>query len=164
MSTNEGSTKADGNAKNDNTASKDKDKDKDDLSSSSTRDSILSRKLKKIVDCDLEADVDLQEAMVELSTFFPENTLRTRRFLRGDIERRSLQIGREFLHQLDDVRAAVDGVADVFASMEASAVAMQRQLEATKTKTRDLIRQTSALQAEGQALAAQVNVPPFNQS
>ncbi len=56
------------------------------------RDSILSRKLKKIVECDLEADVELQEALKELSTFFPENTLRTRRFLRGDIERRSLQV------------------------------------------------------------------------
>ncbi len=121
----------------------------------SGRDSILSRKLKKIVECDLEADVELQEALQELSIFFPENTLRTRRFLRGDVERRSLHISREFLSELDGVRQAVNEVADVFVSLTHSAQAMQRQLEATKAKTRDLIRQTSALQAEGQALAVQ---------
>ena len=60
---------------------------------SSAQDSILSRKLKKILDSDLEGDPDLSAALSELSTFFPENTLRTRRFLRGDIERRSLQVG-----------------------------------------------------------------------
>jgi len=59
---------------------------------SKEKDSVLSRKLKKILEGDLEADVELGEALDELSDFFPENTLRTRRFLRGDIERRSLQV------------------------------------------------------------------------
>ncbi len=54
--------------------------------------SLLSRKLQKLLSSDLEGDPELAEALAELSDFFPENTLRTRRFLRGDIERRSLQV------------------------------------------------------------------------
>ncbi len=55
------------------------------------------------------------------------------------------------------MREAADGVADVLAALNQSAASMQAELEATKAKTRDLIRQTSALQAEGQALAEQVS-------
>jgi len=56
------------------------------------KDSVLSRKLKKILESDLDADSEMGEALAELSEFITENTLRTRRFLRGDIERRSLQV------------------------------------------------------------------------
>ena len=75
------------NATNISKASNENDASKDD-----GQDSILSRKLKKILESDLDADVEMSEALAELSSFFPENTLRTRRFLRGDIERRSLQV------------------------------------------------------------------------
>ena len=54
-------------------------------------DSILGRKLKKILESDLETDSETAEALEELSTFFTDNSLHTRRFLRGEIERRSLQ-------------------------------------------------------------------------
>ena len=59
--------------------------------------SVLSRKLRKLVDSSLETDVETQEALRELSTFFGENTLKNRRQLRGEIERRSLQINSDFL-------------------------------------------------------------------
>ena len=54
-------------------------------------DTILGRKLKKILESDLETDSETAHALEELSTFFTDNTLHTRRFLRGEIERRSLQ-------------------------------------------------------------------------
>ena len=54
-------------------------------------DSILGRKLKKILESDLETDSETAQALDELSTFFTDNSLHTRRFLRGEIERRSLQ-------------------------------------------------------------------------
>ena len=54
-------------------------------------DSILGRKLKKILESDLETDSETAEALEELSTFFTDNSLHSRRFLRGEIERRSLQ-------------------------------------------------------------------------
>lgn len=40
---------------------------------------------------------EMLEALKALSTFFVENSLRTRRNLRGDIERRSLAINEEFV-------------------------------------------------------------------
>ena len=44
------------------------------------------------------------EALKALSTFFGENSLRTRRNLRGDIERRSLAINEEFLQTFQGVK------------------------------------------------------------
>ena len=48
--------------------------------------SVLSRKLRKLVDSSLETDAETQEALKELSTFFGDNTLKNRRELRGEIE------------------------------------------------------------------------------
>lgn len=44
------------------------------------------------------------EALKALSAFFVENSLRTRRNLRGDIERRSLAINEEFVHIFKQVK------------------------------------------------------------
>lgn len=44
------------------------------------------------------------EALKALSTFFVENSLRTRRNLRGDIERRSLAINEEFVSIFKEVK------------------------------------------------------------
>ena len=115
--------------------------------------SILSRKLKKILESDLDTDSEMTEALTELSTFFSENTLRTRRFLRGDIERRSLQVNNEFLEELTTVKEAVDDVHEMILAMAENGRAMQKQLEATKAKTRDLIQQTTTLHAENTKLA-----------
>lgn len=116
-------------------------------------DSILTRKLKKILDSDLETDTETAEALTELSTFFTDNTLRTRRFLRGDIERRSLQINKEFLEEFTSVKDAVEDVHEVVKEMNDNCLQMKKQLEETKAKTRDLIRQTNALQSEAASLA-----------
>ena len=40
-------------------------------------DSVLSRKLKKILDSKLETDKDTVDALKELSTFFQDNNLKT---------------------------------------------------------------------------------------
>ena len=119
------------------------------------QDSILGRKLKKILDSDLDVDSEMGDALEELSTFFTENTLRTRRFLRGDIERRSLQINRDFLNEMESVVQAVENVHGSVESMRDGCKDMKKTLEATKAKTRDLIRQTSQLREESLALAKQ---------
>ena len=62
---------------------------------------VLSRKMRKILDSQLETDPETQEALKELSTFFTENTLKNRRYLRGEIERRSLQINVDFLKDFE---------------------------------------------------------------
>lgn len=47
------------------------------------------------------------EALKALSVFFTENILRTRRNLRGDIERRSLAINEEFAHIFKQVKEVI---------------------------------------------------------
>lgn len=47
---------------------------------------------------------EMLEALKALSTFFVENSLRTRRNLRGDIERRSLSINEEFVSIFKEVK------------------------------------------------------------
>ena len=115
--------------------------------------SVLSRKLRKLVDSSLETDAETQEALKELSTFFGDNTLKNRRQLRGEIERRSLQINLDFLDSFCEVKDALDKVYEEAKAMNASCLAMQAQLSASKSRTQDLISQTTAMQNQGAILA-----------
>lgn len=51
---------------------------------------------------------EMLESLKALSTFFNENSLRTRRNLRSDIERRSLSINEEFLQTFQGVKEVWD--------------------------------------------------------
>ena len=115
--------------------------------------SVLSRKIRKLVDSSLESDVETQEALKELSSFFGENTLKNRRQLRGEIERRSLQINSDFLDSFCEVKDALDKVYEEATAMNASCLAMQAQLKASKSRTQDLISQTTAMQNQSAILA-----------
>uniref|UniRef100_A0A8C4Q450 Uncharacterized protein n=1 Tax=Eptatretus burgeri TaxID=7764 RepID=A0A8C4Q450_EPTBU len=64
----------------------------------------LSRKINKILDTRLDNDKELLESLRSLSSILPENSLRARRDLRGDIERRHLAIGEDFLRLFCDVK------------------------------------------------------------
>ncbi|NXF39318.1 COG6 protein, partial [Nyctibius bracteatus] len=70
----------------------------------------LSRKLNKILETRLDNDKEMLEALKALSTFFVENSLRTRRNLRGDIERRSLAINEEFVHIFKQVKEELESI------------------------------------------------------
>lgn len=52
----------------------------------------------------LSLSQEMLEALKALSAFFVENSLRTRRNLRGDIERRSLAINEEFVSIFKEVK------------------------------------------------------------
>ena len=107
---------------------------------------ILSRKMRKILDSQLETDFETQEALRELSSFFTENTLKNRRYLRGEIERRSLQINLDFLESFGKVKQALEEVRNEVSAINSSCVEMKKQLDATKSRTRDLVAQTTSLQ------------------
>ena len=94
---------------------------------------ILSRKMRKILDSQLETDFETQEALKELSSFFTENTLKNRRYLRGEIERRSLQINLDFLESFGKVKSALESVRNEVTAINASCVVMKNQLDATKS-------------------------------
>uniref|UniRef100_A0AAQ4QZ22 Conserved oligomeric Golgi complex subunit 6 n=1 Tax=Gasterosteus aculeatus aculeatus TaxID=481459 RepID=A0AAQ4QZ22_GASAC len=101
----------------------------------------LSRKLNKILETRLDNDKEMLEALKALSVFFTDNSLRTRRNLRGDIERRSLSINEDFARIFKDVKEVPDH--NFFQ-------------QAAKEQTQDLIVKTNKLQGEKLELRAQV--------
>ena len=88
-------------------------------------DTVLSRKLKKVLDSKLENDKDTMDALKELSTFFKENNLQNRRNLRGEIERRNLQITHDFLSAFQVVKETLDNVDRNVTGMSQSCANMQ---------------------------------------
>ena len=128
------------------------DKKADGKAAAVANDTILARKIRKVLDSQLETDFETQEALKELSTFFTENTLKNRRYLRGEIERRSLQINQDFLENFHNVKLALDEVYEEVKSVSNACSTIKEQLDATKSKTRDLVSQTTSLQDKGKRL------------
>ncbi|XP_050693189.1 conserved oligomeric Golgi complex subunit 6-like [Eriocheir sinensis] len=118
----------------------------------------LARKINKILETRLENDKDTVDALKELSTFFKDNTLRSRRNLRGEIEKRSVGISEEFVAALRDVKEAVDDIYKEVSSMNEVCVDMKTRLQATKSETRHLIHQTNSLQNQSNKLHMQETV------
>lgn len=81
-----------------------------------------------------------------MSTFFTDNTLNARRNLRSKIERRSLLINEDFLSAFREVKSSLDGIYNDVLAMNSSVQTMTNQLQSTKTRTLQLIDQTSKLQ------------------
>jgi len=88
------------------------------------------------------------EALKELSTFFTENTLNSRRNLRSKIERRSLTINEEFLAAFKQVKDSLDDVYQDVLAMNTAVQSMTNRLQATKAQTSQLLEQTTKLQNE----------------
>ncbi|NXD70422.1 COG6 protein, partial [Eolophus roseicapillus] len=118
----------------------------------------LSRKLNKILETRLENDKEMLEALKALSTFFVENSLRTRRNLRGDIERRSLAINEEFVHIFKQVKEELESINEDVQAMSSCCEDMSSRLKAAKEQTQDLIVKTTKLQAENQRLEMKAQV------
>nr|KAF6460135.1 component of oligomeric golgi complex 6 [Molossus molossus] len=89
----------------------------------------LSRKLHKILETRLDNDKEMLEALKALSTFFVENSLRTRRNLRGDIERRSLAINEEFVSIFKEVKEELESINEDVQAMNSCCQDMTSRLQ-----------------------------------
>ncbi|NP_001084743.1 component of oligomeric golgi complex 6 L homeolog isoform X1 [Xenopus laevis] len=118
----------------------------------------LSRKLNKILETRLDNDKDMVEALRALSAFFTENSLRSRRNLRGDIERRSLSINEEFVGIFKKVREELESINEDVQAMSCCCQDMTSRLKAAKEQTHDLIVKTTKLQSENQRLEIRAQV------
>uniref|UniRef100_A0AAQ4NWV5 Conserved oligomeric Golgi complex subunit 6 n=1 Tax=Gasterosteus aculeatus aculeatus TaxID=481459 RepID=A0AAQ4NWV5_GASAC len=118
----------------------------------------LSRKLNKILETRLDNDKEMLEALKALSVFFTDNSLRTRRNLRGDIERRSLSINEDFARIFKDVKEALESVNEDVQAMSACSEEMTNRLKAAKEQTQDLIVKTNKLQGENHRLELRAQV------
>ncbi|XP_077421864.1 conserved oligomeric Golgi complex subunit 6 [Vanacampus margaritifer] len=118
----------------------------------------LSRKLNKILETRLDNDKEMLEALTALSAFFTENSLRTRRNLRGDIERRSLAINEDFARIFKDVKEELESVHEDVQAMSTCCAEMTSRLKAAKEQTQDLIVKTNKLQGENHRLEVRAQV------
>lgn len=118
----------------------------------------LSRKLNKILETRLDNDKDMLDALRALSEFFTDNSLRSRRSLRGDIERRSLGVNEQFVSGFRDVKEDLDSIISDVQAMASCCQDMTSRIKATKEETRDLIGKTTKLQAEMQRLGVRARV------
>ncbi|KAM8903272.1 conserved oligomeric Golgi complex subunit 6 [Spinachia spinachia] len=118
----------------------------------------LSRKLNKILETRLDNDKEMLEALKALSVFFTDNSLRTRRNLRGDIERRSLSINEDFARIFKDVKEALESVNEDVQAMSLCSEEMTNRLKAAKEQTQDLIVKTNKLQGENHRLELRAQV------
>ncbi|XP_066556000.1 conserved oligomeric Golgi complex subunit 6 [Amia ocellicauda] len=118
----------------------------------------LSRKLNKILETRLDNDKEMLEALKALSAFFSENSLRTRRNLRGDIERRSLAINEEFVRIFKDVKEELESMHEDVQAMSSCCEDMTNRLKAAKEQTQDLTAKTTKLQGENHQLEVRAQV------
>ncbi|KAG8585013.1 hypothetical protein GDO81_004865 [Engystomops pustulosus] len=118
------------------------------LSASTQSSNPLSRKLNKILETRLDSDKEMLEALKALSTFFTENSLRSRRNLRGDIERRSLSINEDFVAVFKTIKEDLESINEDVQAMSNCCQDMTSRLKASKEQTQDLIVKTTKLQAE----------------
>ncbi|XP_055051900.1 conserved oligomeric Golgi complex subunit 6 [Misgurnus anguillicaudatus] len=125
---------------------------------SSQSNNPLSRKLNKILETRLDNDKEMLEALKSLSVFFTENSLRTRRNLRGDIERRSLSINEEFVRIFKEVKEELENVHEDVQAMSSCCEEMTNRLKAAKEQTQDLIVKTNKLQGENHRLEVRSQV------
>ncbi|KAJ8937284.1 hypothetical protein NQ314_011964, partial [Rhamnusium bicolor] len=88
------------------------------------------------------------EALKQLSTFYTENTLQARRNLRSQIEKRSLDINKNFLASFLEVKESFDSVYNDVTEMSRSLKDMTYRLQNSKVQTKQLLQQTSILQCE----------------
>uniref|UniRef100_H2Y655 Conserved oligomeric Golgi complex subunit 6 n=1 Tax=Ciona savignyi TaxID=51511 RepID=H2Y655_CIOSA len=118
----------------------------------------LSRKLKKILNTRLENDKELLDALRSVSTFFTDNNIRTRRNLRGEIERRSLLINQQFADSFSLLIKDLESIHEDVQAMSHCCKDMTDRLASTKEQTQELITQTSELKNEGKKLQLQAKI------
>ena len=118
----------------------------------------IQRKLNKILDTRLESDKEMTEALKALSGVFPENNLRSRRELRSDIERRSLQINKQFVQAFQQVKEGLDTVTADINAMATTCQNMCDRLHLVKSQTHELISKTTSLQSSGKRTEMKLNI------
>lgn len=101
---------------------------------------------------------DMVVALKSLEDFFGKNSLRSRRSLRGDLERRSLSISQEFIVSFTVVKQKLDDVSQDIADMAQACEEMSGRLMAARSQTSDLISKTSVLRNMTQQVKVKENV------
>uniref|UniRef100_A0A182JAU9 Conserved oligomeric Golgi complex subunit 6 n=1 Tax=Anopheles atroparvus TaxID=41427 RepID=A0A182JAU9_ANOAO len=128
------------------------------MATMNTKGDYIQQRLNKVLESRVETDRETLDALSDLSSFFKENTLQSRRNLRSQIEKRSLEINQSFLSAFKEVKEVLDGICNDINSMSQSADSMKSQLYKTEAQTKDLIQQANTLQEENSKLQVQQKI------
>lgn len=93
------------------------------------------------------------DSLKDLSTFFTDNTLDSRRNLRSQIEKRSLEINKDFLASFRVVKESLEEICQEVETMNSSVDRMRETLQQTQKQTHELINQTNGLQMNSQKIS-----------
>ncbi|XP_057326949.1 conserved oligomeric Golgi complex subunit 6 [Microplitis mediator] len=128
------------------------------LTSEKSQNTWSVKRVNNLLESRPENDKETLEALKELSTFFTDNTLNTRRNLRSNIEKKSLIINDEFVSAFREVKSTLDAIHCDVSSMNNSIQSMTNRLHSTKAQTITLIDKTTKLQNESKKLSMQHDV------
>ncbi|TPX48201.1 succinate---CoA ligase (ADP-forming) [Synchytrium endobioticum] len=109
----------------------------------------LARKLQRILNTSYD-DAPTQDALTNLSTFYTSNTITARRTLRGDLEKRTALVNRQFLNALGAVNQQLTSIEMDVKMMNATCLEMERELEQANQATAPLMKQAQQLRAKKQ--------------
>eukprot|EP01114_Cavostelium_apophysatum_P003972 TRINITY_DN14104_c0_g1_i1.p1 TRINITY_DN14104_c0_g1~~TRINITY_DN14104_c0_g1_i1.p1 ORF type:complete len:708 (+),score=123.47 TRINITY_DN14104_c0_g1_i1:88-2124(+) len=104
----------------------------------------LSRKLAKVLETRTDS-AELLQALESLSQFYGRNSLAARRNLRGQIERRGIDINNQFLTVFMEVQKNLDDVQESVAQMRSCCSEMNDRLQYTREISGKLIHQAEKL-------------------
>ncbi|XP_063674127.1 conserved oligomeric Golgi complex subunit 6-like [Bolinopsis microptera] len=108
----------------------------------------LSRKLQKVLSLKLDQDPDLIVALKGLSSVVTTNNLRTRRNLRGDFERRSVNLSVELCESFSHVNQLVEKLNTEITTMSESCQEMTTELSTARKQMQGLLEKTSKIKRE----------------
>ncbi|XP_053685467.1 conserved oligomeric Golgi complex subunit 6 [Sabethes cyaneus] len=122
------------------------------------KDDYIQKRLNKILETRIESDRETLDALTDLSEFYTENSIQSRRNLRSQIERRSLAINENFLAAFREVKQALDGICEDIDAISSSVEGMKAQLSNTEAQQKHLIQQASSLQTDHDKLLLQQKI------
>uniref|UniRef100_A0A1Q3F6J5 Conserved oligomeric Golgi complex subunit 6 n=1 Tax=Culex tarsalis TaxID=7177 RepID=A0A1Q3F6J5_CULTA len=122
------------------------------------KEDYIQKRLNKILENRIDSDRETLDALTDLSQFYTENTLQSRRNLRSQIERRSLAINENFLAAFREVKLALDDICGDIDAVSDSVDSMKNLLSSTEAQQKELIQQANSLQEENNKLLLQQRI------
>ncbi|XP_053213539.1 conserved oligomeric Golgi complex subunit 6-like [Panonychus citri] len=109
---------------------------------------MLNKKINKLLESDLDQDKETLEAIKVLSSCFTDNTLTTRRNLSNILEKRSLVIIENFQSCFSEVKKIMDNLHHDLASMNSNCSQTMNKLKDLKMRNQNLLEKTHYLKNE----------------
>lgn len=104
----------------------------------------LQRKLQKVLETKTSSP-ELLGSLKDLSTFYGENSLATRRQLRGNIEERCVEINNDFLLAFSAVHQKLQVIENVVQELNKTCDSMSARIETTRQTAGRIIKDVAAL-------------------